>query len=197
MEASMRRADISWTLALCASLTVHAVIVRLCADWYVAHNTVPHLAGFDPATLALSAEHAIDEVDRLGDSHGTGYATDSSPGDLTLMASKADQDQSFLSRDPEGAGQIGAPPTQSTALPGDEGENGATQQVIGVQSPSQPSPKFAAATPLPAHANEPAHDSASDSASDFSAEISTGSRSCSAGAECDAVAGHAEQAAVC
>ncbi|MBV8782197.1 MAG: hypothetical protein JO353_12445, partial [Phycisphaerae bacterium] len=153
----MRRRDISWTVALCASMTAHALFIRWRADRYAADYSSIYLPGIPSAALTMAQQQSVEEVDRLGDSKGMGTAVDYSPGDVELRAPKSDQEQSFLSRDPQGPGQIGTPPSQSQQTPGENGENGnratevallepaSPQQAFGIQSGTAPSPTFPSA----------------------------------------------------
>jgi hypothetical protein len=138
----MRHRDISWTVALCLSLGIHAAIIRWRAEAYVAANNPVRLDGFNRVPLVEQNPQPPapppDIEQTLGDDKGTGYATDASPGDLELMARKGDQDQSYLSRDPQSLGQAGAAPGHSP--PGENGANGSrsAEQTASAQSSNHP-----------------------------------------------------------
>src|SRR4051812_1368748 len=100
----MRVRDLSWTLALCTSLTAHAAFIDWRAYRYIDDHRIIRLAGWGKLTMIRLEDPdspPLDEVGQLGEAKGTGYATDNSPGDVELLARKGDQDQSFLSRDPD------------------------------------------------------------------------------------------------
>src|SRR5262245_25474703 len=122
----MRKRDVSFTIALCASLVVHAGISLTMSESYVREFGRIWLPGFGRASLAevdvpqmAMFRPEDDPRFRLGESDATGTAIDSSAGDQPMLAPQGLQDQPFLSRDPIGPGKIGDPPTESTALPGD------------------------------------------------------------------------------
>ena len=145
-----RRRNHRWSIALCASVGAHAALTAWVADRYVMDHASIVVPGFNRIALALAASQ-VNDADVLGDSHGTGLATDASPGELPMEAQKAEEEQSFLSRDPQGPGAVGAKPSQSTQPPGENGQNGSqqAQQTFGVseQQASKASPKFAAHPP--------------------------------------------------
>jgi TonB family protein len=149
---AMRRRDFSWSIALCASLIAHAALIKWRADRYVADHSGYRLGGFNGLLQALADKRAANDADELGDSHGRGIATDASLGDTPMQAPQADEQQSFLSRDPQGPGAVGAKPSPSTELPGEQGQNGTqtAQQPFGLtssqsSSAQSASPRFAAA----------------------------------------------------
>jgi TonB family protein len=137
----MRNRDITWTVALCLSLAIHTAIIRWRADAYVNANSPLRLAGFSREWIAQSIlQTPPDDEGLLGDDKGIGSATDAAPGDLPLLARKGDQDQSYLSRDPQSMGQTGAQPRQSLTPPGENGANGSqtAQDQVAQQSSNHP-----------------------------------------------------------
>jgi TonB family protein len=164
----MRHRDISWTVALCLSLGIHAGIIRWRAEAYIAANNPVRLAALNRVLVveqdpAAAPPPVIEQT--LGDDKGTGYATDASPGDLELMARKGDQDQSYLSRDPQSLGQAGATPRNSP--PGENGANGSrsaeqtasaqsSNHPFGIEQQSQPPAPAFEAPPDPARGPAPA-----------------------------------------
>jgi TonB family protein len=151
----MRHRDISWTVALCLSLGIHAGIIRWRAEAYVAANNPVRLMALNRIAIINSISPLVEpeDVGRLGDEKGTGYATDASPGELELLARKGEQDQSYLSRDPQSLGQASAAPSQSRTPPGENGANGSrsaqeesqsqsTNHPFGVQQTQQAKPVF-------------------------------------------------------
>ena len=107
----MRRRDFSWSIALCASVAAHAALIRWRADRYVEEHSGYRLAGYNSIQLALASKSPIYDADTLGDSHGSGIATDASIGEQPMEATKAEEEQSFLSRDPQRPGTAGAKPS--------------------------------------------------------------------------------------
>jgi TonB family protein len=149
----MRQRDISWTVALCLSLAVHAAVIRWRAEAYVAAHSPLRLPGFARTLLADPVARPQPDAEALlGDEKGIGYATDASPGDLELLARKADQDQTYLSRDPQSLGQVGAPPSPMVNQPGENGANGSrssedasaaqNNHPFGLQQTAQVQPAF-------------------------------------------------------
>lgn len=114
----MNRRDISLTLALCASLTLHALLLGGAAEWYAIGTSAnlslpgyPKTATTKPSLISLlplpEPDDTRDPMDRLGDMQGKGKATADSAGDEPMQARKADQEQPLLSFDPDGASKIG------------------------------------------------------------------------------------------
>lgn len=143
----MTRRDISLTLALCASLVVHALLLGSMAEVY-SLGTGSHiwLPGFprQPVLTALliPSSESEDPWNRLGDSSGTGDSTDSSPGELPMIARQGLQNQAFLSLDPEGPGRVGDDPTDSV-LPLGQGAAAAAA------TPAPPAPAPTTEQPAP------------------------------------------------
>jgi TonB family protein len=127
------RRNLSLTVALCASLTAHALLLVYLADRYV-RLMDGHIGMPAPRWLALAAPEAPpppeDPLDRAGEADGVGRAILAAPGELPLLAQQATHDQPFLSLDPVGAGQIGDPPSESALPP-------------AVQAPAAPPPQVA------------------------------------------------------
>jgi TonB family protein len=146
----MRLRDHSWTIALCASLAAHAAFIDWRADRYVADHTPIRLGGYAVMAMPHAPQLSPLEPDEvgLGEANGTGHATDASPGETEMQARKGEQDQSFLSRDPEGPGKVGDAPSQSLVPPGENGADGSANATpstpFGAQptQQSQPQPKF-------------------------------------------------------
>lgn len=103
------------------SITIHALLFAAAVHEYVGANRLPNLPALDapvppqvkPILIPLPK---IDPDEQLGESNGTGNATDASPADETLQARKGEQNQAFLSRDPAGPGATHQPPSNNTTL---------------------------------------------------------------------------------
>jgi len=141
-----RRADVSLTFALCASLVLHGLLSLALAEAFVRDvggriwlppppQRVQALAEADAPLPRFDLQE--DPRRRLGDAGGTGYAIDESPGENQLLARQGSLDQPMLSRDPVGPGRVGDQPSEWTAPPGDGG---------AVDAARLPSPAFASAT---------------------------------------------------
>src|SRR5689334_13218031 len=96
----MRHRDISLTIALCASLTAHAIFSRALADRYVAANRRIYLAALSGE--AVTEDHIVQPVDRppaleldLGSPDAKGNALDTSLGDEPMQAREADENQAL------------------------------------------------------------------------------------------------------
>lgn len=154
----MDRRDISLTLSLCASLVVHALLLATVAQ-VVSGQLGTHLSGPLVAYLPNVPPPFFDQDDparRLGDSEGTGDATDASPGDEPMQTIKtASQAQAFLSLDPIGLGDIGDEPTESVlpkgppGAPAQEEIAALSQQMQQEQSPFGLSNSTSELTPPP------------------------------------------------
>jgi TonB family protein len=111
--------------SLFSSLTVNAVLFVSAACWLYSHTPIwqPAWPSGTSAPVDDSTPFFIPHIadTLLGESTGKGTATDATPGDAPMEARLADQDQSFLSRDPAGPGHIGDPSSLSTQLPGENG----------------------------------------------------------------------------
>lgn len=146
--SSRPRRDFSLTIALCASLVVHAALLARTAELYnqYLNGNVAILA--NPAVPAVQFQPPLppeDENDpwkRIGETNGTGEAIASVQSDQTLQAPKANQAQPFLSLDPAGPGEIGDEPSQSL-LP-----KGPPQQTAPPAQESPPVEQMAAAGPF-------------------------------------------------
>src|SRR4051794_22837341 len=127
-DSLMTRRDISLTIALCASLVLHALLLGGIAEVYnVETGSTIFFPGFPKketiaALLIPAEENREDPRQRLGDSQGHGDATSASPGDEPMRSPfKSAQAQPFLSLDPEGSGKIGEEPTDSVLPLGQPG----------------------------------------------------------------------------
>src|SRR5262245_32269848 len=113
----MTRRDISLTIALCASLVMHALLVGSAAEIFAREGGRSWMPGFPRqpilSALLMPLPDSDDPMRRLGDSDGKGEALANSPGETAMVAQKANQTQAFLSLDPEGPGRVGDEPTQS------------------------------------------------------------------------------------
>jgi hypothetical protein len=126
-----------------------------------------------------------DDERQFGEASGTGAAINSSPGNRSIQARQSPHEQAFLSRDPVGNGQVGAPPTMvlnaakapadgktGTTPDGGRGGNAAEQQralvamvqptakpplPVGVQPPVAPAPQPHRTSPPPLVALRPDH----------------------------------------
>ncbi len=132
----MRHRDISLTIALCVSLTAHALFSRALADRYVAANRQIYLAGL-PGEV-VTDDHIVQPAVRppalelnLGSPDGTGNALDTSPGEEPMQARQADGNQALGRLDPPGTN---APSNTTTALE----ETAAAQHLIAVSTPTIP-----------------------------------------------------------
>jgi TonB family protein len=162
----MRRRDISLTIALCASLTAHALFSRALADRYVATHKQIYFAGLPGETMA--EDHIVRPAVRppplefdLGSPDGVGNALDSSPGDQPIQAREGDQNQALGRLDPPGSN---TPPKSATALE----QLAAAEQMtatsappiaFGASAPSSelvgPAPKHRASSPMMAISSPP------------------------------------------
>src|SRR5262245_29530651 len=145
----MTRRDVSLTIALCASLVLHALLVGSTAELYT-RNSVGHiwLPGFGPretlSTLLVELPPTLDPMQRLGGDDRGGDAVDPSPGDVPMVSpQKTTQGQAFMSLDPEGPGKIGDDPSESV-LPIGKPANSAAS----VTPPSPPQPQVEVSAPF-------------------------------------------------
>lgn len=147
---------------------LHAGLVWLMLEGYV--RSLPALIG-DLAGVAPSATNRPDAIfiprtpDQMGLSDGRGNAVNAVDGDRPLQAPQALQEQAFISRDPQGAGNVGAEPSPSVQPPGNNDSQNAKADLpptsplaaapppdnltpFGVDSPNdQPVPKSAEPAP--------------------------------------------------
>src|SRR5450432_2438393 len=158
---TLTRRDISLTVALCASLTLHTLLLRAAADIYIREIGHISLPGFPRVEIqnALLVEPPDDPEHRLGASDAHGESLSASPGETPMQATKGPQNQPFLSLDPAGPGKGGDDPSDSLLPPGQ-----AAAESSAAVSPSPPEPAQDAA---PAQAESPAPFGVDDSASDF------------------------------
>jgi TonB family protein len=152
----MRHRDISLTIALCASLTAHALLSRALADRYVAANRHIYLAALPGE--AVTEDHILQPALRppaleldLGSPDGKGNALDTSPGDEPMQARQADDNQALGRIDPPGTN---APRHASSALE----DSAAAQQAVAMSTPPIPFGVASSPTDLvgPAPKHQPA-----------------------------------------
>ncbi|HEY7089106.1 MAG TPA: TonB family protein [Tepidisphaeraceae bacterium] len=139
----MTRRDISLTIALCASLVMHALLVGSAAEVFSRQGGHIWMPGFprEPilSALLVPLEDSEDPFHRLG-GEGKGEALADSPGETAMVAPKANQTQAFLSLDPEGPGRVGDEPTQSILPLGKPGSAASISPPDDPQQPPQPQP---------------------------------------------------------
>ena len=142
----MGHRDHTFTLALIASLLLHAAIVFVVADDAVRR-------GSDASVHAApSTVRPVDEVayvvrppppqqldDLFGDAHGMGDALNTRRGDEPMSSREGGQTQGFLSRDPVGMGKIDKEPSMSV-LPSGSGDVSPLKGLPPPPSPAQPPP---------------------------------------------------------
>lgn len=119
-----RPRDVSWTLAFCASLMLHAGLVWLMVEGYVRGlpEMIGELAHASPAVANRPDAIFIPHMpDQMGQSDGRGDAVNFVEGDTPQQAPQTSQEQAFISRDPQGAGNVGVEPSPSVLTPGDNG----------------------------------------------------------------------------
>ncbi len=104
--------DLSLTIALCASLLAHGVLALITFEGARRQLADIRLAGF-PRQPPDMIEVDPPDTARLGGLANDGLAPNASPGDETSRAKDAPADQALLSRDPQGPGRIGDPPSFS------------------------------------------------------------------------------------
>ena len=144
----MRARDLSLTTALCASLVVHAILALVTfegARRQLAHIWLPP---FERHTADVIEADPIDAV-RLGGLKDLGLAPNSSPGEESLRAIEAPNDQALLSRDPVGPGRIGGPMSFSMVAPTDGPTVDATPVAMAQAAQSAP------VLPVPTDAGQP------------------------------------------
>src|SRR5262249_23937583 len=119
------------TFALCSSLTLHVALFAVMVGYYAQTAEQIRLPAIDRTPEARAElqtvylPHApMPAEQRLGRRDGTGTAVDDSPGELEMLTRQGEQDQSFLSRDPEGPGKMHAEPSESLAPVGSGGDGG-------------------------------------------------------------------------
>jgi len=131
-----------------ASIGVNAVLLTSSACWMYSQTKI-YLPGYArseviyPIFVAQAPPNIPDTI--LGDTSGKGDAADAMEGDEPMQARQGPQGQAFLSRDPEGPGKVGSPPSMSTMIPGENGngDDGAPA-MFGAAQPAAPvMPEFA------------------------------------------------------
>lgn len=147
-----------WTSFL-TSIGVNALLFVSAAEWLYSIQPI-YMPGYSrgtsesPVYIANAGPKIADTI--LGDPNGHGDATDASPGDEPMEARIGPETQAFMSRDPEGPGKIGEPPSPSTAIPGENGngDDGAPA-MFGAATPqsAQATPAFAKTPPPVLHNN--------------------------------------------
>lgn len=142
----------SFTVALCASLTLHVLLLVFAQELYVRslatlrlapppEGSEPSVATTDhgPVVMVTPAQLLPPHI-TLGRDDGAGTASDDSPGDAPMQARQATHDQPLLSRDPVGPGKLRDEPSDSIVPPGEGGAAGADE--------SRPAPPTEAAPPM-------------------------------------------------
>ena len=134
---------------------LHAGLVWLLIEGYV--HSLPTLIG-EAAGAAPVVVNRTDAIfiprtpDRMGQSDGKGDAVNSVEGEQPLQAPQAPQEQAFISRDPQGAGNVGVEPSPSVLPPGENG-SGPKSADLPPASPLAASPPVENVTPF--GVNEP------------------------------------------
>ncbi len=101
---------IHWTIALAASLALHAALLFAAARWTMlqplARTATPSRIVEETAIYTPSAPEPT-STDEFGDARGKGKGINEIKAPRPQRARKADEEQAFLSRDPVGTGEIG------------------------------------------------------------------------------------------
>jgi TonB family protein len=153
---SFTRRDISLTIALCASLTLHTLLLRAGADLYNRQFSHISLPGFPRVQVenALLIEPPDDPEHRLGATTGSGESTSESPGQTPLQAAKGPQNQPLLSLDPPGSGKSAAEEQSESQL--------SQSQPAAAAAPASPAaqatPQSSAESETPFGMDQPAND---------------------------------------
>jgi TonB family protein len=164
---ALSRRDISLTVALCASLTLHTLLLRAGADLYSKQFNHISLPGFPRVQIenALLIEPPDDPEHRLGDSKGTGEAISESPGVTPMQATKGPQNQPLLGLDPPGS------PNKSAEEPNDSQLSQSQPAAASAASPAAQ----AAPQQSPAESEPPTPFGMDESANDFASAQQTAS----------------------
>jgi TonB family protein len=148
----------SFTVALCASLTLHVLLLVFAQELYVRSLATLRLMPADterdahsivgdgsPVVMVTPAQLLPPHI-TLGRSDGAGTASDDSPGDEPMQARQAAHDQPLLSRDPVGPGRLHDEPAASFAPPGEGGAGGAGggEDARAAPPPEAPAPLLGA-----------------------------------------------------
>jgi TonB family protein len=149
----MFRRDHSLTAALCVSVVAHAGMVFILVGELLDAPHPPPAAlsrtlesKNDPASPIFLPHNPPPPTDLLfGDPNGTGDAANSAPGDRPIVGRDAGQVQAFLSRDPVGAGEVGAEPTMNV-LP--QGVAGDPAEPLEKSTPADAKPPIAVVPPV-------------------------------------------------
>ena len=178
-----RRADVSLTFALCASLVLHGLLSLALAEAFVRDvGGRIWLAAPSRGQALAEAEAPLPRFDldedprrRLGDAEGTGYAIDESPGERQLLARQGAVDQPMLSRDPVGPGRVGDEPSEWTLAPGDGGATDSARlpSPAFASAADAPAVGIAASAAVPSAASHPRNEVARDPAGDLAAAQAT------------------------
>jgi TonB family protein len=143
----MRHQRNIFLIALLCSLCLHLASLVVYVGYDRLHGTGRAIASSaNGATSQPAARAQQDEIivyPDMGEDAGTGIGSNSSLGERPLQARQAEEDQALLSRDAEGSGRIGAPPSKWKGPTGDG--SGGTPAVVATATPA-PQPD---ATPAP------------------------------------------------
>lgn len=143
----MNRRDLSLTIALCASLIAHGVLAFITLEGARRQLASIRLPGFPRQTSdTIEVDHFA--TARLGGATNDGLAPNASPGEETIRAKDASQDQALLSRDPRGPGRIGDMPSDSLVAQDDRSTLDATAAAVVVTA-ARSTPVLPTATDAP------------------------------------------------
>ena len=115
----MSRRDLSLTIALCASLLAHGALALVTFEGARRQMATIRLPGF-PRDLPEQIPADPPDTANLGTDTNDGLSPNASPGKETIRAKDAPSDQALLSRDPQGPGRVGGPPSFSLVPQADE-----------------------------------------------------------------------------
>jgi TonB family protein len=116
----VKRADLTLTIALCASLVVHGAIATGLTAQYARYLSKIYLTGTGRDSIGSSV--AVEPEDPFGKERGAGDAIADFKSDRTLMGREGPVPQAFLSRDARGFGRVGVDPSVNTLPPGENGD---------------------------------------------------------------------------
>jgi hypothetical protein len=176
-----RSSSIAFTIALCASLTLHALLFMLAekqyerALWAMTFGSIVPLREATSATelseaapiLVVTPPHPLPDL-RLGRADGTGTATDESPGDEPMQARHAEQDQPLLRRDP------GANGTMNEELAPPAGEVAPQVGVAALEQQDEPMPQRSPKRVLSSDGEQPAAEQSAAAAAEPIAAAASG-----------------------
>jgi outer membrane biosynthesis protein TonB len=109
----MRPRDLTFTIALCASLALHGWLVSEGMWRYTLDNLHIYFDGYRDRPVFST----LQEDDQLGAQAGRGDAIDEAPGETLLQARQNDQTQILGSLDPEGFGRMRQDKPSDSVLP--------------------------------------------------------------------------------